>query len=250
MHQNRFFIAPLMLLVGFTTAACGDDSSGSGGAGGGSSTTTSSSGGAGGGSTTTSTSSAGGAGGTGGTGGGGGASSSAEPECEVDADCYLSNDCCECAGRPNGEAAPACAELCIQDACQAFELPLDAEPLCRAGRCVAPTDCDQSVVLCDQIPPVCPAGAQPVVDESNGCWQGGCQVAIECRSVTDCSACDGVADTVCVTHQAQLSEAYCVDVAAPCDDASCECLGPSVCTGSFDLCSEEMGAITCECPTC
>lgn len=230
-------------------AACGDDSSGSGGAGGGGSTTTSSGGGEGGGSTTTTTSSAGGAGGEGGEGGGG-AAPSAEPECELDTDCYLSNDCCECAGRPNGEAAPVCAQLCIQDACQVFDLPLDAKPICRAGRCVAPTDCDQSVVLCDQIPPTCPAGSQPVVDEANGCWQGGCQAVTECRSVTDCTACDGVANTVCVTHQAQLSEAYCVDVASPCGSASCECLGPSVCTGSFDLCSAMGDAITCECPTC
>lgn len=242
LHIASCSLSSFALLIG-----CGDDATGAGGSGGAGTSSSTSSTGGGGASTTSSTSSTGGAGGEGGSGGG---LPSAEPECADDSDCYLSNDCCECAGRPNGEPAPVCAQLCVQDACQAFELPLDAKPICRAGRCVAPTDCDQSVVLCDQIPPVCPAGTQPVVDEANGCWQGGCQAVTECRRVTDCTACDGLADTVCVTHQAQLSEAYCVDVAAPCDDASCACLGPSVCTGSFDLCSEASGALTCECPSC
>ncbi len=183
---------------------------------------------------------------TGGAGVGGGAS--ATPECTQDADCYLSDDCCECAGRPVGETAPGCAMQCIQSKCPELGISAVEPAVCRAGRCVAPGSCNSAQVVCATPPPACPAGQAPVV--ASACYTGGCQVVLECESVTDCAACTGAPKPACVQESAQLSTTHCVDVAAPCAAATCACLGPSVCVGSFDLCAEATDHLSCECPTC
>ena len=82
------------------------------------------------------------------------------------------------------------------------------------------------------------------------CYTGQCQKVLECESVTDCAACTGAPKPACVQESAQLSTTHCVDVAAPCAAATCACLGPSVCVGSFDLCAEATDHLSCECPTC
>jgi hypothetical protein len=190
-----------------------------------------------------------GTGGTGSTGGAGtgGAGPTAAPECTQDSDCVLNNDCCECAGRPVGETPPSCPQLCIQSKCQELGIA-DAPAVCRAGRCVAPGSCDESKVLCAVPSPICAAGEAPVI--SGACYTGSCQKVLECEAVTDCGVCTGAPKPACVQETAQLATTHCVDVAAPCSDASCACLGPSVCVGAFDLCVEATDHLSCECPTC
>lgn len=182
--------------------------------------------------------------GGGGAGTGGGAQ--AAPECTEDADCYLSNDCCECAGRPVGQLAPDCAQQCLQDTCPA--LGIDGEARCVAGRCVAPASCDESTVLCDIPTPQCPMGQLPIVD--GDCYAGGCLPALECEEVTSCASCSALTGATCVHNVTQLQSFHCVDRASPCSEASCDCLGPSVCIEPFDACSETADGLDCSCPVC
>src|SRR5690606_23759309 len=96
---------------------------------------------------------------TGGVGGG---------PCEVDADCQLSEDCCECYGLPVGEDEQAvCGAICEQSKCS--ELGID-EAVCRLGQCTTEKlDCS-SEVACDARPPECPPGTLPGIGD--GCWTG------------------------------------------------------------------------------
>lgn len=138
-----------------------------------------------------------------------------------------------------------CMQTCIQTSCSALGLPKSAVTSCVAGRCVAGFECDWSKVICAQAPPSCPPGQTAAV--TNGCF-GSCVPAGECRTVGGCAQCTG--GLACVVEQAQLSSTHCVDVPPPCSKADCACFGPSVCTGSFDLCNEGTGEIDCSCPTC
>jgi len=185
-------------------------------------------------------------GGGAGQGGGTGGAAAATPECEQDADCYLSDDCCECAGRPLGEVAPTCAQLCIQDTCPA--LGISGEASCVAGRCVAPANCDESVVTCDIPTPNCEPGSVPIVEGT--CYTNTCLPALECTEVTGCASCPVSADVTCVENISQLPSFHCVDIPDPCDAADCACLGPSVCLAPFDSCAEVASGLDCSCPAC
>lgn len=234
--------------------ACGDDGTTSTSTGGGTTTSTggngqggaTSAGGAStGGSATGGASTGGGA--TGGAGQGGGAVGA--PECTQDSDCTLSSNCCECAGRPNGETPPSCAQQCLVDQCQSLGLLPTATAECRAGRCVAPISCDTSTVVCDGPQPNCPAGQAPVVTAN--CPTGSCLPVLECDAVADCAACTGATQKpACVVDAAQLSSTHCVDVPSECSSVDCDCVGPSVCVGSFSICNESAEGLTCDCPTC
>ncbi len=234
-------------------AACGDDTGpgGSGATGGG----PAGGGGASGGGGSVANGGAGpggapaGGGGEGGLaqgGGGTGGGAQAAPECTDDTDCYLSNNCCECAGRPVGEDAPECAILCIQDMCPA--LGIDGDAVCRAGRCVTPASCDESTVTCDIPTPVCPAGQLPMVE--GDCYTTTCLPALECEEVTSCASCAELTGAACVHNVTQLQSFHCVDRASPCADADCACLGPSVCIEPFDTCAETVEGLDCSCPAC
>lgn len=193
---------------------------------------------------------AGGAGGQGGAGGaqgggGSGGANMAAPECVEDADCVISNDCCECAGRPVGQMAPECPVLCLIDTCTSLGLS-EAKPSCVAGRCVVGASCDEATVTCDAPVPSCPPGSSPIV--SNACYTGQCLSAIECEAVTNCGVCTG-ADVTCVVNSAFTQSSHCVD-AQGCSPADCDCLGASVCVGAFDACNEVMGHVECQCPAC
>lgn len=75
--------------------------------------------------------------------------------------------------------------------------------------------------------------------------------ATQCSAVDDCSKCNPKTQ-VCVTEIFKGGpNHHCVDVAPACNGTpSCECMGKSVCTGSFDTCSAADGEITCGCSKC
>lgn len=181
-------------------------------------------------------------------GGAGGSAPNAMAECVEDADCYLSSDCCECAGRPVGENAPACAIDCIIDQCTSLGAGQVLEPAasCQAGRCVTTLSCDSVTVTCDAPTPVCAPGTLPIVDEN--CWSGSCLPALECLAVTSCDECTG-AGVECVVNSAFQQVEHCVD-SQGCPDSDCACLGASVCLDPFTACNELDGNISCGCPTC
>ncbi len=242
-----------ILLSTLVCVACGDDS-GTGGNGG-----TGARGGAGGeGATGASGGNGSGGGGsaqggggsgqggtaTGGGSEGGGGASSAAPECTTDEDCYLSSDCCECAGRPNGEDPPGCAIDCFIDQCASASID---KARCAAGRRVTDASCDDSTVTCDIPTPQCGENQAPIV--SGSCYAGGCLDVLECEVVTSCAVCAGVPGSACVRDVDFSTQTHCVDLAG-CASADCACLGDSVCIGSFDLCNESVDGIDCSCPTC
>jgi hypothetical protein len=257
------------LSISALCACSGDDARGGGGAGGGataqttstggattssattvgasSSSTTSSTGGGAGGATSTTTGS-GGEGGEGGAGGGGdgGTAPSGEPECLVDSDCKLIDNCCICEGVPDGTEEPPCdMEPCLLNTCDSLGLPAGSEPACVAGRCVAGFPCDWSETSCDAIPPDCPPGETAQVRDT--CY-GPCVPAGECLSVGGCEQCDGGLD--CARKESSTVSDHCVSRPGVCDEADCACMGPSVCTEDDEECSVQDGALVCSCTTC
>ncbi len=187
-------------------------------------------------------------GGAGGEGGAGGAAPDPMAECTEDADCFLSSDCCECAGRPVGENPPNCAIDCLIDQCASLGAGQVLEPAasCQAGRCVTTFSCDEAPVTCDAPTPVCPAGAQPIV--VNTCYTGGCMPALECLAVTDCAACTAEG-AGCVINSAFQQVEHCVDLQG-CPEGDCACSGATVCLDPFTACNEIDGNISCGCPSC
>jgi hypothetical protein len=191
-------------------------------------------------------------GGRGGRGGDGTGGSPADPECTDASDCRLDSDCCACEAVPaSSPPMVSCALECLQSHCSALHLPADAVA-CVAGRCVAGFACDDARVTCRIAVPNCSQGQVPGVTESGECYTGSCVPAAQCTSVAGCSAC--APGEACVLYQTQLGNQYhCVSIPASCNkDQSCDCLGPSVCTGSFSSCSNLSGqrAVMCSCPTC
>lgn len=270
MYGSRVAVA---LSITALCACSGDDAQGTGGGGGGASAqatstgattssattvavssaaTTSSTGGGEGGATSTTTGSGGdGTGGTG-TGGDGGASGAGgdgpagEPECLVDSDCKLFDNCCICEGVPDGAIEPACdMGPCLINTCKSLGLPSGTEATCVAGRCIAGFPCDWNETTCDAIPPDCGPGETASVRE--GCY-GSCVPAGECLSVGSCEQCDGGLE--CARKEAFTVTDHCVSLPEVCDEADCECLGPSVCTEDDEECSVQEGALVCSCTTC
>ena len=111
-------------------------------------------------------------------------------------------------------------------------------------------DCDSSngKVTCKKATPVCPAGEVPLVE--NLCW-GGCVPVQQCNTVTDCTKCNTKTE-VCVTESFKGGPSHhCVAIAPDCNGkASCACMGDSVCTGSFDTCTDNPNEILCGCTVC
>ena len=175
-----------------------------------------------------------------------------EPECIVDEDCMLVNDCCSCEAVPVGEDAPECdIKACLVPTCTAVGLGKPAVE-CNFGTCeVEEVSCNPMLVVCDEKPPVCPEGQAPRVVE--GCW-GGCIPVEYCDVVPSCEDCGE--DEACVEAVTQLGPSLqCVPIPPSCEGApSCDCLG-EVCEDPFDLCSDGIGPTTgselsCSCPAC
>ncbi len=196
----------------------------------------------------------GGAGGAGGTGGGVGGSGGGSGggyvnvvgECKADADCALQNSCCYCNAAPKGTTAPYCEPTpCFADQCSVQGVK---EARCIAGQCTVALDCDQSKVVCNALPPTCPAGLVPSVQ--NGCW-GECVPTTSCSFVSTCFDC-GPGKACVVTDDQGGGQHHCVNPPASCSQG-CSCLGDKACIAPYTSCSDGIkdgSAVHCECPTC
>ncbi|MBI3203487.1 MAG: hypothetical protein HYZ29_18255 [Myxococcales bacterium] len=194
---------------------------------------------------------AGGAGGTGGAvggsgGGSGGGYVNVVGECKADADCALQNSCCYCNAAPKGTTAPYCEPTpCFADQCSVQGVK---EARCIAGQCSVARDCDQSKVVCNALPPTCPAGLVPSVQ--NGCW-GECVPTTSCSFVSTCFDC-GPGKACVVTDDQGGGQHHCVNPPASCSQG-CSCLGDKACIAPYTSCSDGIkdgSAVHCECPTC
>jgi hypothetical protein len=189
------------------------------------------------------------AGASGGAAGGGGTAgaASAQPECADATDCKVVNDCCNCEAIPNGETPASCSKLCIQDKCNELG-SANKTAECIAGRCVMGFDCT-TTVICATAPPTCGPGTVPLI--AAGCYEGSCVPADECASVKSCADCTG--SLACANYGGFVPKAHCVEIPTVCgSDASCACMGPSVCISPFDSCNDLSGpkGVSCGCPTC
>ncbi len=179
-----------------------------------------------------------------------------EPECVMDEDCMLVDDCCSCEAIPVGEDAPNCDIMeCLVSTCTSLGLNLPAVQ-CNFGTCeVEAVSCDPWQVTCegdDATPPTCPEGQLPrVVD---GCWSDVCIPAEFCDVVPGCESCGE--NEACVEFSAQLGPSFtCVPTPRSCDGVpSCDCLGEA-CEDPFNACSDDVDAksgsdLSCGCPAC
>lgn len=173
---------------------------------------------------------------TGGVGGG---------ACQVDADCQLHNDCCDCYGEPVDAPGPLCELRCDQPMCDAIGIK---QAVCRFGQCATEKLQCSGEVACDSLPPDCPKGTLPGI--SGVCWSGACVPVASCDAVPDCALCPS--GTMCVEYQALPSMRVCEPIPAGCEgDPSCACAGDLACVDPFGICHDgAMGEVVCECPTC
>ena len=186
------------------------------------------------------------------TGGSSSTGGVSEPECMVHEDCMLVDDCCSCTAIPMGEEPPECDLMeCLVTTCTSLGLGMP-QVQCNFGTCeLEEVSCDPTQVLCDSIPPTCPAGQAPrVVD---GCW-GNCIPVEYCDVVPSCDACTD--EEACIESVTQLGPSLtCVPIPPTCDGVpSCDCLGEA-CVEPFDTCQDGIepksgSELTCSCPTC
>jgi hypothetical protein len=172
-----------------------------------------------------------------------------EPECMVDADCMLVEDCCTCDAIPLGDAPPACGNVaCEQSTCAAEGIdPPQAQ--CTFGHCeLVPMDCNPLFVACDTPPPPCPPGTLPSV--AGDCWSGLCVPTEDCNVVPACADC--APDETCVLTGTQVGAYY---SCFPTNDAcaggpDCGCMA-EVCEAPY-VCGEGVGEapLECYCPVC
>ena len=84
------------------------------------------------------------------------------------------------------------------------------------------------------------------------CYTESCVPADQCTTVTSCADCN--APLACVVYQLLGGpEIHCVTVPPACQgEATCGCLGPTVCTGTHRSCGNLSGqrGVTCDCPNC
>lgn len=165
--------------------------------------------------------------------------------CEVDEDCQLHNDCCDCFGEPKEDPVAPCKKLCDQPMCDAIGIK---KAVCRFGVCATEKVQCSGEVACDESPPDCPPGTLPGISEA--CWTGACVPALSCDAVPDCSACPQ--GTMCVSYVAFVITNVCEPLPANCDGTpSCACAGDLACTDPFTICQDtNNGALVCECPAC
>jgi hypothetical protein len=170
-----------------------------------------------------------------------------EPECRVDRDCMVVNDCCSCGAAPVDEMQPECPKACLQPSCDAIGL-FDPVAECRLGLCqFVPKSCNPAEVTCDAPTPQCPDGMLPEVD--GFCWTGECVPLQFCDIVPSCEDCQR--HETCVVIETQLGPWYaCEPIAPACDgDPSCACMA-EICPESHDTCVDGEDGISCTCPQC
>lgn len=170
-----------------------------------------------------------------------------EPECRVDEDCVVVNDCCTCDAAPVDEKQVECPKACLQSTCDALGL-FDAEAQCQLGLCTfVPKSCNPALVSCDSIPPECFDGFAPEVEGE--CWSGECVPLQFCDVVPSCEVC-GRAET-CVAIESQLGPWFaCEPIAPACEGTpSCACMG-ELCPPPYTTCADSGDGLSCTCPNC
>ncbi len=168
--------------------------------------------------------------------------------CEDASDCMLVEDCCNCTTISVGAEPPPCEQVeCDQTACDAIGVVPELQ--CELGSCeFVPVPCNPSVA-CDSLPPKCPAGTLPSVNEQESCWTGLCVPAEICDVVPSCSDCPD--DQVCIAYVSQLPVTECSPIPQACDgQPSCACMGAEVCLAPFDICNDIDEGLSCGCPVC
>ncbi len=170
--------------------------------------------------------------------------------CETDEDCKLvEGDCCSCEATHVDNDPPVCDLECQLTVCEEYGIE---KAVCEQGQCVPEsTNCDDSQILCDAIPPQCEEGLVPGVDEQGACWTGACVPAILCNFVPSCQDCAGYDDYFCATDVTQLGlKPHCELLPPECDgEATCECAGDA-CVEPYDVCGEGDNGLMCNCPVC
>lgn len=182
--------------------------------------------------------------GMGGSGAGGAGGRPSAVECRSNEDCYLLDDCCgNCSAEPvpSPGLPPRCRLVCDQTACALPGIRAD-EVICRGGQCILDRSCNAVRRTCDSLPPACPDGQVPSIDDS-GCW-GPCLAPTECREVTSCADC---ANDLCVESGQRIITTC--RARSFCEEGSyCQCLEP--CGAGAVACSEDEGRVSCTCITC
>ena len=169
-----------------------------------------------------------------------------EPQCEVDADCFLHADCCTCEGLPIGVDHDVCDGECDQSRCDALGID---RAVCRLGVCETERlSCGVNEIVCDAPPPACPPDHLP--ETTPQCWTGECVPAGLCDIISDCAACPP--HMMCVQNVSfGPHNLRCEPIPPACDGApDCDCVGELVCTEPFSLCSTDGTIINCECIKC
>ncbi len=122
-------------------------------------------------------------------------------------------------------------------------------------RCVATETCtcDPGPVICEALPPMCPPGEVPLVDEMVMCWEGSCVPTEGCFTVPDCTLCE--ADEACVEAVDLAGEHHtCQEVPPGCMGMpTCECM-PAACNAPGFMCVAPVPGgdedLSCVCPAC
>lgn len=168
--------------------------------------------------------------------------------CEVDSDCALHDDCCDCYGHPKDEQTAICKALCDVTTCQ--EWGVDAA-ICVDGQCAIPKSKCSGEVACDALPPECPKGTLPGIDPNGACWTGGCVPAEQCESVSGCGDCPE--GQMCVQNVSFMMTFTCKPIPDGCaGEPSCACAADEVCVEPFGVCNDKPGEadVACICVTC
>ena len=169
--------------------------------------------------------------------------------CESDADCVLVDDCCSCSAAHVDSDPSVCDEECMITVCESFGIK---EAVCEQGQCVPTrTNCDDSLILCDALPPDCAPGFVPGVEPNNSCWTGQCVPAILCNFVNECQDCAGYESYFCATDVTQLGfKPHCELLPPECGgEATCACASDA-CEAPFDDCADGDDGLLCNCPVC
>jgi len=169
--------------------------------------------------------------------------------CEADKDCTLLSDCCVCEAIAVGDPVPPCnVPECFVPQCDSLGID---EAFCRFGTCVTEKlNCDSSMILCDSLPPDCPAGQLPGVEDNNSCWTGGCVPISACNFVSSCADCPK--DQMCVIDETMFGPlTRCEPIPPECmGEPTCGCAGDACDNQPFDTCAEQPNGLHCSCPVC
>jgi len=141
-----------------------------------------------------------------------------------------------------------CKANCKVDQCTALGITTE-NVACMAGQCVAGINC-AGTVTCRAAPPTCERGFVPAV--VGNCW-GGCVPASQCGSVRDCNDC-AWPEQSCASYLGLAGPInHCYAIPERCrNNPTCECLGESVCTPPYGLCTDRSGipGVVCACASC